>query len=723
MVPLSSPMVSQVAVPEYPIVESGWFRIIGAQRKILTGDYTVHLSTSNGKNVGKCKCVNDGKMTSPWNCLLYIFQLFLACLGRSPHFPARQTWEIINPINQRILSRVTSQNMPPLTWFPELFIDFCQLGNPSSSSFHYCSPATPLPPGTKMIPTFPIYGCPGFSQPDFCGGLSEGFCAIWGCETIGTVHWVPKNRDLIQITSGLRPPSCILNNPPKIPNCNPLNISFTSTGKLDSRWTDGLTWGLRLYKIGPDDVVLMTIRLRIKTITVSVGPNTIFTERQPPLPPLPPVRFPSVTHTPLDNSRPHSISAKFRPHLTPNPIPYLPPASTSQRLLNLIFGTYMALNFSQPDKTRDCWLCLPATPPYYEAFALNLDPDYYIQPPEHCFHEPPKLTISDLSGSGLCLGKPPSPYDSLCNSTLQRHLGSFYLIAPNNTFWACNTGLTKCIIGTRFNFSSEFCILISLWPRITYHYGPYALTTIDSSALRYKREVLSLSIITLLGLGGIATGISTGTTALVETRYLQSLHTALIADLEDIEKSVTALEKSLTSLSEVVLQNRRGLDLLFLKEGGLCVALKEECCFYADHTGIARESMAKLRERLAQKKREAKAREGWFNTLLKNSPWLSTLIPTIITPLLILILALTFGPWGFQHLTKFIKSNVDSALDKFPTVQCHRIQITDAEQPHDTRLHFNRAVAVPEYPIVESGWFRIVNCHFEFILIQLGENY
>ncbi|XP_044540107.1 MLV-related proviral Env polyprotein-like, partial [Gracilinanus agilis] len=363
--------------------------------------------------------------------------------------------------------------------------------------------------------------------------------------------------------------------------------------------------------------------------------------------------------------------------------------------LALIDGAYTALNATRPDLTITCWLCLNPKPPYYEGIAYYSTPANLSAPSPRCTSTPHRLTLAEVTGKGLCIGSVPTTHSFLCNSTLSPQHTPHFLEAPNGTFWACNTGLTPCISLFTFNITSEYCVLVQLWPRVSYHTDDI-LSPYLSPSPKYRREPFTTLAI-LLGIGGLAAGIGTGTSALLQTQNLADLHRAMTSDLEALEKSVSALERSLTSLSEVVLQNRRGLDLLFLKEGGLCAALKEECCFYADHTGIVRESMAKLRERLALRKKEAEAQEGWLNSLLKGSPWLSTLIPTIVTPLLIFFLILTFGPWAFQRLTGFIKTKIDTALTRYPMVQYHRIEITDTERyltlPGNDRLRFTgRAV-------------------------------
>lgn len=140
--------------------------------------------------------------------------------------------------------------------------------------------------------------------------------------------------------------------------------------------------------------------------------------------------------------------------------------------------------------------------------------------------------------------------------------------------------------------------MVQLYPRVLYHEADTFVELVESRTTRFRREPVSITLAVLLGFG-TAAGIKTGMAALVYGKqHSAQLQAAMAQDLKDLETSVTALEQSLTSLSEVVLQNRRGLDLIFMKEGGLCAALKEECCFYADRTGVVRDSMAKLRERL-----------------------------------------------------------------------------------------------------------------------------
>ena len=139
------------------------------------------------------------------------------------------------------------------------------------------------------------------------------------------------------------------------------------------------------------------------------------------------------------------------------------------------------------------------------------------------------------------------------------------------------------------------------------------------------------------------------------------------------------LQGQIDSLAEVVLQNRRGLDLLTAQEGGICLFLQKRCCFYANRSGIVLTKIKELQDDLEQRRQQLQERPLWagLNGLLP------CLLP-LLGPILLLVMGLTIRPCLLQLVFRRVQKIAQAATGRAMILTAYtQLSQEDIDPPHN----------------------------------------
>lgn len=77
--------------------------------------------------------------------------------------------------------------------------------------------------------------------------------------------------------------------------------------------------------------------------------------------------------------------------------------------------------------------------------------------------------MSAVSEKGLCVSNIPTTNAHLCSHTGSVAKQSGYLLPHSDGWWACGTGFTPSVSLEVLKHSQDYCVLVQLVPRFTYH--------------------------------------------------------------------------------------------------------------------------------------------------------------------------------------------------------------------------------------------------------------
>ena len=228
-------------------------------------------------------------------------------------------------------------------------------------------------------------------------------------------------------------------------------------------------------------------------------------------------------------------------------------------------------------------------------------------------------------------------------------------------------------------FWSGTCSLGYVTPHLDLAWSNISLPLLVYTNQRICRAVILTPLFLALGLTAGLTGAAMGRTSL---HKFQQLSTDTAVSIEKTVRTLQCLQSQLDSLAAMVLQNRRALDLLTAGQGGTCLYLKEECCFYYNQTGQVQEDIKGLLEQ-ATKIWDLSSTDAW------SSPSFPSCFLLFMGQVITILLGLLFGPMYtptpykiYLQQTPPVPSQTDISIRMEAGFRCGTSQLRSSRERH-----------------------------------------
>lgn len=556
-----------------------------------------------------------------------------------------------------------------------------------------------------------LYVCPK-NQPDpnynvYCASdPKHQYCYSWSCVTGGLDGYYNSEKYLAVKYIGNK--NCY-----GVYTCNPVQLTFLNP--TDFRWLgQGLTYAVKIYKSGHDPGISINIlykpprkppvviyrrgrrpvtaptqkapinfplsRPRRHTPTTKVTEATcngsIYHTDQPQIklckwrgeggiPYWIEIRVPSLDPTSMQPStRATKTGLRRSRRAQTEPKASAPPSMIAEIFQPLEVAAELLNSSLDSDLKIPCWLCMSPEPPFYEGYITVTDK--LASDPSRCKMLLPQslwkgTSLEGITGTCIYHFSHTAPeYCDLSHSYRITGAGDATpLIAPASHWWACTSGWFPCMISKKFVVDQdEVCVLTQVLPRIYWHSEEEGnRVLIPASHQINKRSpalpiMAGISVFSALGMSAASMGVS--------IHQYNMLSQQVDEEIKRVQNAIEALESSMDSLAEVALQNRRGLDLLLAEKGGLCLALGEQCCLYANKSGVVRQNLAELQRGIQERERLRQGALGWAEQMFSFPPWITNIIATVAGPIIVILVLATLGPCIVNRLTAYVKRQVQS---------------------------------------------------------------